>query len=393
MVISTSAFAATGTYFYDETGNSISANDGSNSRLTVLSSDDGCAVSSATSSQVAFSCNGGCGANYPTKVNILPNGSYFESGGGVAATTVYICTAAGRWVECAQNSNSTMPELKNSLTLRRYDFDGIGYRTLDFQYGRTTFISTQGVKDFCRSPYEYIYGGCTSGIFLSGDCREIALATTESQGGYTQYFYSVCAPGYYLKNHGNSGGERGKQCTRCSTIPNGTTNTTSWNSASECTVSCDSGYVAVAQSCVPRDNVGYNPGNYGGDSCDTDCPDCPDGALCDGEYVYCPAGSFVLSDNNGGASCESCCPDGDKNCRAMAWASYNSNLGDCRGVSGGMPYYEWAQGYPNTDCLWTDMSNTSRAYVGCYQFMGSDDTGEYEYRNEDDSWAECEYSE
>lgn len=390
------SFASNNTDFYDADGNNIGTDyDGVNgayntNELRVNSSDRGCALSNGSSSTPSsggtiYSCNGGC-TRYSSSsyniVNVLPNGSYFEGYGlnksGATVSGIFVCDASGDWVHASAVTGSASSGcsdeyvLETYLTLRFYC--GIGYH--EQTIGDCTDFVIGGADTFVTNPYYYWY---EDDSMFTNYTRACTYTFTSSDGTVTRVNnYSGCALGYKLS---------GRSCVSCGSLPNGGYNAEPWHTQATCVPYCDEGYgyLVSEQSCVAGAMDQYHLYEYGGE--ENDYRDCPDGALCDGTYVYCPAGSFVYSTNDGAEPYCVDCPG----TWGMVSAAYNDKLESCTGVSGGMPYDEWGQGYADTtDCLWTDqVADTPETY--CYEYMGSDNTGSYEYRSDDGEWEFCYY--
>lgn len=390
------AFASSYTEFYDLDDNYIDTEyDGVNgayntNKLKVNSNDPGCALSNGSSSTPSsggtiYSCNGGCTRYSSTSyniVNVLPNGSYFEGSGpnksGTSVSGTFVCDVSGDWVHLSAvkgGSTSGCSEeyvLETYITLRHYC--GIGYH--DATIGDCTHFAHLSAADFINDPYYYWEN--STNVF-SDYLRSCTYTITHSDGTVTRVDdYSGCASGYKLSS---------KSCVSCGSLPNGGYNAEPWHTQTTCVPYCDEGYgwQVSAQMCVAGGSDEYHMYEYGGE--ENDYRECPDGALCDGTYVYCPAGSFVYSTNDGAEPYCVDCPG----TWGMVQAGYNDKLETCTGVSGGPPFDEWGQGYADTtDCLWTDqVSDTPESF--CYEYMGSDDTGSYEYRYEDGDWDYCYY--
>lgn len=371
LTVITPALAARDTYFYNIDGSEISGDAVGNSNSSLYLDLNGCAYAASDQTN-AYSCNGTCSNNlYSNKIIIPPNGSYFWG----SDDKIYTCTVTG-WKECVVNPYA-YDEFTEQLAFHIYNYNQTGYKIIDMSYG-SMWVSS--AANFCLDPYEALDSSSQDIWTQYGiSSRNFYSTTTLNDQEITIYEYSGCAPGYYLKNYGTSGTTRGYRCVSCPDIANGNATTTTWNSASSCTVTCDPGYVASGQSCVALATSGYNPYNYGSDDDCRGCLDCPDGAMCDGEYVYCPVGSYVFADYNSDGIVMGCvdCP-GE---RGFVDAFYDSSLQSCSGVSGGgYPPEQWGIGIDDTDCLWTDSAYSDS--TDCKEYIGSDITGSYEYRND-----------
>lgn len=395
------AFASYYTDLYDIDGNYIdTGNDGvngafSNQYLYVNSYDRGCATvgyvsTSPASGSTIYSCNGGCtrfsSSTYKI-VNIVPNGSNFYGYGPNADDTNgryhFVCDVSGDWVALENEDTgggssgcSANTMLRTFVTLRNYCSDGYHDETL----GDCNDFSGN-VSDFIADPYgywEHNYNNmfadhqqaCTYNLYNS------ATGSTTKVNNY-----SGCASGYRLSN---------KSCISCGSLANGGYNAADWHTNTQCSPYCNDGYglQLSTQQCVAGGANEYHMANYGGE--ENDYRACPtaSGARCNGEYVYCPAGSFVFLEYSGAEPYCVDCPGQ----WGMVQLNYNNQLQDCQGVSGGYPYEEWGQGYADTtDCLWTDQVSDTPIDT-CFEYMGSDNTGSYEYRQPDGGeWDFCYY--
>lgn len=393
------AVASENTYFYDADGNAISTSydyvDGAytSANLRVYGYDRTCAFARSgsegtpTAGTTIYSCNGAC-TRYSSStyniVEILPNGSYFEGYGpnvdGEYGDGVFACDVSGNWVmleavEGAYTSGCDGQYVLNEyITLRNYC--GTGYHEETF--GDCNDFHNGSAAEFAMDPYYYFEGGNQ----MFSDSQIACYYTITNADGTTTRVnqYDGCASGYKLS---------GTSCVYCGDLANGGYNSAAWHTSSTCTPYCDEGYGYNASdaACVTGGD-GYDMYNYAGSE-EYDYRDCPINAICDGNYVYCPAGSFpyyVDGDPDTEVVCRDCPGNG------MTWANYTASLSDCTGVSGTGDYgYEWGQGYASTtDCLYSDYSSYDD--TSCVEFMGSDTTGTYEYRDGSD-WYQCTYEE
>ncbi len=227
---------------------------------------------------------------------------------------------------------------------------------------------------FCLS-YHYnddrIYSPLPSGnVYKLGDYRVYYVdgnggACYEQLENASSTYY--CSSGYYLS---------GTTCSRC---PNGAVTGISGYHSYGQSRACAA---AVVVNCT---NAQYNGANYHLST--KTCLTCPTGAKCDGEYVYCPAGSYVFSNGKDAPTCVSC-PNG-----GSVMNTYTDTLGDCTdGYDGsmGIPnhlFYGYSIGM-DTPCKWTDSIETDAS--NCAKLGGSDATGTYIFQ-QDNQFEPCYY--
>ncbi len=371
--------ANTDVTFYDENQDDWAAAEGLSNAILTMDTTNNCLHYSSGHgpSNVAFSCNGKCKSNlYTNKRNVLPNGSYYKNQQG----TVYTCTVDG-WVECGVNASNSS-ELLNPLEFFLYDGDESADAT---GYKRFSIRREYDVLDpayFCSAPYDNMNLWNISGVFgaAASNARAFVNRYTDSQGRtITEYSYTGCASGYYLKDYGTTATTRGTRCEKCPYVANGQATTTNWNTSKACSITCDTGYKPSADGkCVQGNSNQYDAGLYGGASGDfRSCPSAS-GAVCDGEWIYCPAGNYVYTQWDGKATCKDCPGEW-----GTVGETYSGPAQRCNGDSD-----DWAKGIA-TDCLYTDVIYEDD--TGCYEYRGIDDKGTYEYRDRNGKLTNCYY--
>lgn len=348
------ANAAAVANFYDENGTELEYTLGTDSEVTstycLKNSSDG----------KYFSCDGKCSDG---GTRVVANGSSFIS--GVDGKT-YVCTING-WMECLGYDGSM-----NTLDVYMYKKE-VGYKKVTLRSGADISVPAT----FCRDPAFYLYNFGGVDVFTNYS----SLFTFDGR-------YIACTAGSKLVNG---------YCVGCGSLTGGIYNNEEWHDLEECRPDCFAGltYSVNHGACGLWDAV-YDMCNYNPICCedkDNDYRSCPDGALCDDDgWIYCPAGTFVSyveDDCNTGVTCRSC-PGNENGIMAMAEAYYrfssDEGLVGCDGNRYGM-----IQNDLNTDCQYTDISTTD--YSACVVSQGSDDSGKYEYRYNDNlrNWYTCPY--
>ena len=354
-------------YTMDKQYISVPENTGNMQHLEVYDYDSRCAYSTPQSSNVQstniYSCDGRCTSNISgktTKVTVAPNGSFFTTTTGKS----YVCDAAsGRWTECVGTGGSGSA-LQHNISLRQNCTGGYSDRPIDL-------VGPSRIDDFCHTWGAYDLFVNNLNNFFQPFQRNCSYVFNDT----TKYQYTSCKAGFYLANAGN-----GPNCVACSgTVQNGYYSTFDGNTSSSCTLYCYDGYRKVGNSCISGCSRGYyNSEQYGGNY---ECKACPAGAQCNGEMVFCPAGTFVKTDSSGRnpSGCQSC------NEGALVWSQYDGNMEDCNGDA-----WAWGKG-ASTTCLWTDVYGSDPDSVSCTAWRGEDGTGNYEYREPGGDWYECYY--
>jgi len=281
--------------------------------------------------------------------------------------------------ECdgAQSSCSEDPQCPSAYTDTIY-VNGLIRRDIDtpgsdyYYYCAAPKLATNDYNGFCQAGHyndDRIYSPVSANnttTYRLGDWRIYYNQTSrcfEQLENVASGYY--CTTGYYLN---------GTTCTRC---PNGAS-------------TGGSGYHQYGQSRACASTVNctsaqYNGANYHLSS--KTCLTCPSGAKCDGEHVYCPAGSYVFSNGTNAPTCASC-PDG-----GSAMNYYTDTLGNC--IAG----YDGSMGIPNhlwyghsiglsTACKWTNEESSNGSV--CAKIGGSDATGTYMY-DSDGNYDVCYY--
>lgn len=238
--------------------------------------------------------------------------------------------------------------------------------------------------DFCSPPYTGDYNGfCLSSSYPQTGVYSYNAATgTYTRGNVKLYFtgersgtcrYSLnntsgpyCISGYYLNNG------------KCLSCPNGAASGVAGYHSLPQASACKSPDGGDSEICTSGQ---YDLGQYFSDVDGTKCISCPAGAKCNGEQIFCPAGSFIYypGDDATYPSCVKCPGAG------MAQnVYYTDTLQSCNGDP-----EAYGKGI-SSDCKWTDYVYDD--LTSCYAYRGSDETGTYEFRSPSGEWDYCYYT-
>ncbi len=287
---------------------------------------------------------------------------------------------AGHVVGCFQCSGA-----RNSCANAGSTCSGVDIITLNTnERVRTSEDTDTSDIDFCAAPYSVndSNGFCLSSSYPQTGMYRYNSNTGSHERGNVKFYYSsdsggacmesftktsgpYCGRGYYMADN------------KCVSCPDGAAAGVAQYHTLGQGAACKSVAPIVSETCT---NNQYDLTMYWGTLDDRTCIACPAGAKCDGEYIYCPAGSFVYYpyDDETYPSCFKCPGMG-----MVANTFFSDTLDSCTGHPD-----DWGKGISSnckwTNDIWEDLSE-------CYAYRGTDDSGSFEFRKTNGEWEACPY--